>query len=74
MKSGISGLTFFLVALFAFILISSAGRTHQTTVQPRTNKEKGDAVVEPERAVHTDDEWGGCWGCWNNHDRRRLLR
>lgn len=34
----------------------------------------GDAVVEPERAVHTDDEWGGCWGCWNNHDRRRLLR
>ncbi|KAL7610675.1 hypothetical protein Lser_V15G10629 [Lactuca serriola] len=68
----LNGLTFFLVVLFAFILFSAAGRTHPTTLQPQTPKQK---AIESEKVVESDggpSTWGGCWGCWKNHDRRHL--
>ncbi|PWA69062.1 hypothetical protein CTI12_AA054790 [Artemisia annua] len=62
-----------LVVLFTIALVSSAARTHQTTNQPQTQKQKGDTTFESEKVAHTDSTWGGCYGCWKTHDRRLLL-
>nr|GEW27711.1 RNA-directed DNA polymerase, eukaryota [Tanacetum cinerariifolium] len=48
-------------------------RTHQTTNQPQTQKQKGDTTFESKKVASTGSPWGGCYGCWKKHDRRLLL-
>ncbi|KVI07441.1 hypothetical protein Ccrd_014243 [Cynara cardunculus var. scolymus] len=64
----------FLVVLFAFVLISSAGRTLDTTFQSQNEKPKGDDVVKAEKVVQPDKAAGccGCWRCWPPKRGRRL--
>ncbi|KAI3757204.1 hypothetical protein L6452_04738 [Arctium lappa] len=67
-------LSLFLVVLFAFVLISSTGRTLHATFQSQDEKPKGDAVVKAEKAVQPGKAAGccGCWPCWPPK-RGRLL-
>nr|GEX95049.1 hypothetical protein [Tanacetum cinerariifolium] len=68
-----NGLTFFIVVLlFTLIIASTAARTHQTTIPNQTRKQTGDANAKTENVAHTNNDWGGCWDCWHNHDRRLL--
>ncbi|KAM0004264.1 hypothetical protein Hdeb2414_s0011g00366721 [Helianthus debilis subsp. tardiflorus] len=66
------GVALFLVVLFTLAIISSAGRTHQTTTR-RLQDHRQTGTVKADKVAHPNNDWGGCWGCWN-HDRRRLFR
>ncbi|GJX46276.1 hypothetical protein Tco_0271466 [Tanacetum coccineum] len=63
-----NGLSLLLVVLLTFVIVSSAGRIRQPTIQPQIHKQTGDAIVksQEENVAHPDDEYS-CWGCWHNH-------
>ncbi|GJW65587.1 retrovirus-related pol polyprotein from transposon TNT 1-94 [Tanacetum coccineum] len=56
-----NGLSLLLVVLLTFVIVSSAGRIRQPTIQPQIHKQTGDAIVksQEENVAHPDDDPAG---------------